>query len=274
MQKLNTRLAEHPNTYNLQNKLAVITGASKGIGRAIASLFAENGANLILVSRDEKLLQEFKEDIAIRHKNIDCKFVICDLRNAKDCIRKLEKTFTQSNPDILVNNAGFFDIDSVLNNDREVWDDTVAVQLTAAYELSCYLSKFMVSKKWGRIINISSISAEGEKYALSYSATKAGLNGLTSALALELAKFGVTVNSISPGWVETEMALKQFRDSRWCQMNEIDPQQSQEIARLSVPQERLLEAKEVAHMAAFLCSLEAKGITGQNIKICGGLSLM
>jgi len=172
-----------------------------------------------------------------------------------------------------VNNAGTFALDSVNNKNRKVWDETLSVHLTAAYELSCYLSQSMIKKKWGRIVNISSMSAQGELHALSYSAAKAGLIGLSQALALELARDGITVNTICPGWVETDMALNQLNDPQWCELNNIDPKHSLEIARLSSPQERMLAADEIAHLTAFLCSQEAQGITGQSIKICGGLSL-
>jgi len=92
-------------------------------------------------------------------------------------------------------------------------------------------------------------------------------------MALEVAQFGVTVNAICPGWVLTDMSREQLADERWCKLNGIDPLQSLEVARLSVPQQRFIEAEEVANLTVFLCSNYAKGITGQSINICGGLSL-
>jgi NAD(P)-dependent dehydrogenase (short-subunit alcohol dehydrogenase family) len=204
----------------------------------------------------------------------NCQFIACDINDKSRLIQEIQAILKDnSGPDILVNNAGIFAIDSVMNNDKKIWDDTLAVHLTAAYELACYVSQFMIKKRWGRIINVSSISAQGEAYALSYSAAKAGLIGLTRSLALELAKFSITVNAICPGWVETDMAINQLNNKQWCAAHDIDPAQSLDIARFSSPQDRLIEPDEIAGLTAFLCSQEAKGITGQSINICGGLSL-
>lgn len=273
-QKLNTRQETSINQYSLAGKLALITGASRGIGRAIAVKFAENGAHLILIGRNENLLQSVQDEIQVENKNINCQIVAYDLQDSANFINQWQNLFGNDfSPDILVNNAGSFAVDSVSQKNRQIWDDTLAVHLTAAYELSCYFSQSMIKKKWGRIINISSISAQGELHALSYSTAKAGLIGLTKTLALELAKDGITVNAICPGWVETDMAFKQLNDPQWCKLNNIDPAHSIDIARLSSPQERMLKAGEIAHLTAFLCSQEAQGITGQSINICAGLSL-
>jgi ketoreductase len=132
----------------------------------------------------------------------------------------------------------------------------------------------MIGKAWGRIVNISSVSGKtAEAYGAAYSASKFGIIGLTQALALEVAKSGITVNAICPGWVRTDMAIEQLQDPKWCGLNEIDQSQSVEIARLSIPQNRFLESEEVADLALFLCSNQARSITGQAINICGGLSL-
>jgi ketoreductase len=132
----------------------------------------------------------------------------------------------------------------------------------------------MIERKWGRIINISSISGQkAEAYGTAYSASKFGLIGVTQSLALELARHGITVNSVCPGWVETDMAQEQINDPEWCRLNDINPEESLDIARLSVPQMRLIQPDEVAGLVGYLCSDRAKGITGQAINICGGLSI-
>jgi NAD(P)-dependent dehydrogenase (short-subunit alcohol dehydrogenase family) len=263
------------NRYSLVKKKVLITGASRGIGRAIALTFASNGADLILIARNQNGLQTLLDEVQELNKNANCELICSDVRDTEAIISGIETICENAAPpDILVNNAGTFMLDSVRNKNRQVWDDTVSTYLTAAYELSCYVSKFMIDKNWGRIVNISSISADGEKYALSYSTAKAGLIGFTRALALELAKFRITVNAICPAWVATDMAINQLQDAHWCKLHNIDPEQSIDIARLSMPQERLLDAEEIAHMTAYLCSQEARGITGQSINICGGLSLV
>ncbi len=261
------------NRYSLAGKTALITGASRGIGRAIAVTFAQNGSNLVLLSRDKDRLQLIQEEIYLQNENINCQIIACDLKESSNLIEELEANFDKTGPEIFIHSAGNFALDGAYKKNRKIWNDTLAIHLTAAYELSCYLSQFMIKKKWGRIVNISSTSANGEAYALSYSVAKAGLLGLTQSLALELAKYGVTVNAVCPSWVETEMSLNQLSDLEWCRLNNIAVNDSVEIARLSSPQERILSADEIAHLTAFLCSEEAQGITGQSIKICGGLSL-
>ena len=176
--------------------------------------------------------------------------------------------------DILINNAGVFKVEPILNHRPAVWDETLAVNLSAAFHLCRYALPQMTAKNWGRVINISSVSGKlGEPYGAAYSASKFGLIGLTQSLALEVAKYAVTVNAICPGWVLTEMALKQLGDEQWLKLNSIDPSQSLEVARLSSPQERFIEVAEIADLVLFLCSNQARGITGQSINICGGLSI-
>lgn len=262
------------NTYSLAQKTCLITGASRGIGKAIALLFAANGANLILLSRNGEALEQLKNEIRSAEERAICDVLVCDLaseENLKEVVSLLANKFR---PDILINNAGSFSIDRVTEIKDEAWHDTMQVHLTAAYRLTKAVAVHMISQNWGRIINISSVSAQGEEYALSYSAAKAGLLGLTKSLALELAKFGITANAICPGWVETEMTANQLQSKQWCDLHKINVEDSVDIAKFSVPQERFLQAHEVAHLVAFLCSQEAQAITGQGINICGGLSVL
>ena len=126
----------------------------------------------------------------------------------------------------------------------------------------------------GRIVNISSISGKsGEPYGAAYSSSKFAMIGLTQSLALEVARHGITVNAVCPGWVETDMAYEQLTDRRWCELNSLPVEDSVEIARLSIPREKFVKAEEVAALVRFLCSEDAQSITGQAINICGGLSL-
>lgn len=176
--------------------------------------------------------------------------------------------------DILVNNAGIFSASALVEQDVEDWRRVLEVNLTAAMRAAKAALPLMMERRWGRVINVSSISGKsGEPYGAAYSASKFGMLGMTQSLALEVARDGVTVNAVCPGWVETEMAVTQLTDEEWCRLNGIAREQSIEIARLSVPQERFIEPAEVAHLVSFLCSESARGITGQAINICGGLSL-
>jgi ketoreductase len=187
--------------------------------------------------------------------------------------------------DILINNAGVYSTDSVASGGGSSWDDGVdfaadswkralSVNLTAPYRLSRAIAPWMIERKWGRIINISSISGKkAEVYGTAYSASKFGLVGVTQALALELARHNITVNCVCPGWVETDMARDQIGDPQWCRLNDINLEESFDIARLSSPQMRFIQPEEVAYLVGFLCADRAKGITGQAINICGGLSI-
>ena len=132
----------------------------------------------------------------------------------------------------------------------------------------------MIERNWGRIINISSISGKvAEAFGAAYSASKFAIIGLTQSMALEAAKHAITVNAICPGWVDTKMAGDQLSDDNYLSLTEQEPSQALEIARLSVPQMRFIAPEEVASLVVYLCSEQARGITGQAINICGGLSL-
>jgi NAD(P)-dependent dehydrogenase (short-subunit alcohol dehydrogenase family) len=258
---------------NLAGKLALVTGGSRGIGRAIAMVLAEQGANLILVGRQELPLSAVKSEL--ENRGVICRTLACDLAEMAKLTDLLEPLLADlGSIDILVNNAGIFKTESVISHKDSTWNETLAVNLTAAFQLCRYAVAGMIAKNWGRVVNISSVSGKlGEPYGAAYSASKFGLIGLTQSLALEVAKYGVTVNAICPGWVLTEMARKQLADDQWCRLNSIDQSQSLEIARLSIPQERFIEEEEIAHLTLFLCSNQGKGITGQSINVCGGLSL-
>jgi 3-hydroxybutyrate dehydrogenase len=257
----------------LAGKIALVTGASRGIGRAIALSLAHQGAHVIATGRNPMPLAAVKAEI--EGLGVNCRTLACDLAQIDKFIDLLESEVKAlGSIDILVNNAGVFKVEPILNHGKSVWDETLAVNLSAPFHLCRYALPQMTAKKWGRVINISSVSGKlAEPYGVAYCASKFGLIGLTQSLALETAKFGITVNAICPGWVLTEMALKQLGDEQWLKLNNIDPSQSLEIARLSSPQERFIEETEIADLVVYLCSNQARGITGQSINICGGLSL-
>ena len=269
---------------DLEGKNALVTGASRGIGRAIALELAARGARVALVARNEELLAALSGEInrlgsQSLYKSLDM--------SQESFVSELSKWLkTQDfSVDILVNNAGIYSTDFIRFDQPDGWDQsdssfsehwksTLAVNLTAPYLLAKIVAPKMIERNWGRIINISSISGQkAEAYGSAYSASKFGLNGITQSLALELARHGITVNSVCPGWVDTDMAQNQINDPEWCRLNDINPEESLDIARFSVPQMRLIEPAEVAGLVGYLCCERAKGITGQAINICGGLSI-
>lgn len=254
-------------------KTAFITGASRGIGRAIAEKLAQDGFDLALFARSEDLLSKLESDLS--GFGIKAQSFPIDVSVPETFIGALTKAKQAlGTPSILINNAGVYYTQSVEGHSIELFRDVLETNLTSALNACQFVISGMKSEGWGRIINISSISGKvGEAHGSAYSASKFGLIGLTQSLALEVAEFGVTVNAVCPGWVATEMARTQLNDEKWCALNSLEVSQSEEIARLSVPQKRLIQPEEVAHLVSFLCSENARGITGQSINICGGLSL-
>lgn len=251
----------------------VVTGASRGIGKAIAIAFAKAGASVALLARTPDPLGAVAEEIAATGgKCVAIRCDIADEEDVKNAFEQLSKRFGA--PHIVINNAGIYNTYPVRDQDTAAWNRTLQTNLTGAMLVSRTALPPMIERGWGRIINISSISGKtGEAFGSAYSASKFGMIGLTQSLALEVAKCGITVNAICPGWVRTEMAVSQLEDPKWCNLNSIDPNESQAIACMSVPQERLIEPEEVADLALFLSTEAARGITGQSINICGGMSL-
>lgn len=228
----------------------LVTGASKGIGKAIARELQSVG-NVFVTGRSEKAL------VACNPKG----FCICDL--SKD-INNLVGFIEQNNIDVLINNAGEYlygGLETLMPADIERIYQT---NLIAPAYLISKVIPHMKGQRWGRIINIGSISGVmGEAYASIYSSSKAGLIGLTKALALELAEYEITVNTINPGWVETELGMNSIEDGEFSKEEILD----------IIPQKRFVKPEEVAKLCKYLISSDAKGITGQAINLCAGLSV-
>ncbi len=259
---------------HLSDRVALVTGASRGIGKAIALELASQGAALAIISRNLTDLGTLQTEIETRSQR-SCLAFACDVGEPDTLERVIQQVQEEHGAlDILVNNAGIFSGTALIGQALDEWRSILEVNLTAAMRACKAALPLMIERKWGRVINVSSISGKsGEPYGAAYSASKFGMIGLTQSLALEVAREGVTVNAVCPGWVDTDMARNQLNDEEWCRLNNIDPADSLEIARLSVPQQRFIEPDEVANLASYLCSNVARGITGQAINICGGLSL-
>lgn len=228
----------------------LVTGASKGIGNAIAKELEKSG-NLYVTGRNEEALRE-----------CICKdYCVCDLAND---IEILAEFIEKNKIDILINNAGEYiygALETMSTTDiQRIYQTNL---ISPAYLISKAIPS-MKSNKWGRIINIGSISGVmGEAYASLYSSSKAGLIGLTKALALELAEYNITVNTINPGWVETELGMNSIDESEFSKEEIIE----------CIPQKRFVKPQEVAKLCKYLISEDAKGITGQSINLCAGLSV-
>ncbi len=227
----------------------LVTGASRGIGKTIGERLEQAGYNVFASARNENLLKRFKN------------FCVCDLSQSPE---KLGNYIQENKIDVLINNAGEY----IYSPIEEVYPAQIEHLIKTNLESPLYLiSKavpYMKTKRWGRIINIGSISGVmGESGASLYSASKAGLIGAAKALALELAEFGITVNTINPGWVETELGNDSVQESGF----------SKEEITECIPQKRFITPAEIAGMIMYLISDEAKGVTGQSINLCAGLSV-
>ena len=245
--------------FDLSGKTALITGASGGIGRAIALALVHQGANCVLhFHANEQAAQELQREIG--NKGRAAVALGADLRDG-DAIKTLWQSAGEFSPiDILVNNAGLIKSSFLAMTSDAAWDEVFDVNLKAAFQLSRLASRAMTRRKNGRIINIASRAGEsGDVFRASYSAAKAGLIGLTKTAARELAASGTTCNAISPGFIETAMldADETRRDAQ----------------RKLVPLARFGTPEEVAALAVFLASNEAAYITGQTFGIDGGLRM-
>ena len=226
----------------------LVTGATQGIGKAIAEELKSVGT-IYATGRNVELLREYKN------------YCVCDL--ATD-IETLESYVETKKIDILINNAGEYIYGPINQMTDEQIREIFEINLLAPVKLIARASVNMKEKKWGRIINIGSISGVmGAAYASLYSATKAGLVGLTRALALELAEYNITVNTINPGWVDTEMGMTSVELSEFFKDEILE----------TIPQRRFVQPIEIAKLVKYLITEDAKGITGQSINLCAGLSV-
>lgn len=241
----------------MNNKNILITGASKGIGKEIAKGLHQKNYNLFLTSRNNDLLKIVSEEVSAKD------YLACDLANKND-LEKLSKFIEKNQIDILINNAGEYIYGNIEKMTYEQIMHIFSVNLLAPAFLSSQVTNHMKAQHWGRIINIGSISGVmGEAFASLYSGSKSGLIGFSKALALELAEFNITVNIINPGWVETKLGLKSIEESDFTLEETLE----------TIPQKRFVEPKEIEKLIEYLISDDAKGITGQSINLCAGLSL-
>ena len=226
-----------------------VTGATGGIGRVICEELKKEH-KVFVTGRNESILKTYSN------------YFICDLSD-KTSLINLGEYIEQNEIDILINNAGEYIYSPIEDTKYEQIEHIIDVNLKAPYYLISKAVPYMKSKNFGRIINIGSISGViGEANASLYSATKSGFIGGTKALALELAQFGITVNTINPGWVDTDMGISSANDGDF----------SKEEITECIPQRRFISPIEIAGMIKYLISDDAKGLTGQSINLCAGLS--
>lgn len=242
-----------------------VTGAGRGVGRAIALRFARDGYAVAVTGRSHPHVRETAD--AILASGGEALAVACDVASRDDVCRAVALTEQRLGPiDVLVNNAGIASSAPFVKMDDEMWDATLAVNLTGTYNCMRAIVPGMFDRHYGRIINIASTAARlGYAYTAAYVASKHGVLGLTRAVALEAKDHGVTVNAICPGWIESGMTDETI--ARIVEKTGRTADEAREMLARMNPQGRLIAPDEVAVVAAFLASPEAAGITGQDMDV-------
>jgi NAD(P)-dependent dehydrogenase (short-subunit alcohol dehydrogenase family) len=250
----------------LSEKVAFVTGASRGIGEAIARRFASEGARVTLAARNEVACEKIAGDI--RRQGGEAIAIGCDVTLAVSVSNAIAAVVARwGRIDILVNGAGLGGPTPLADPDDSRWNAILSTNLTAVFRITREAAPFLPAG--GRVLNVSSVLGRfGVPGFAAYAASKHGVIGLTRTFALELASRQITVNALVPGWVETEMAREGFR--RLGEQTGGGEEEGRSLAARMAPLGRVLDPEEVAGLAAYLASDEAKSITGQAITIDGG----
>lgn len=244
--------------FSLKDQVAIVTGASRGIGASIAEAFGAAGASLTLVARDPARLGSTAEKMrAEGFRVLDLAADVSDEAQVKSAVQKTVEAYGRV--DILVNNAGILQTGPITSFSSADWDRMIAVNLTAVFHFCAAVAPLMSSQRHGRIINIASVTAQtgGVSGGLHYSAAKGGVISLTKTLARDLGPYNITVNVISPGQIETDMGALSG--------------EARERVEAMIPLRRIGTPEDIAYTALFLASSAASYITGATIDVNGGI---
>ena len=240
--------------FNLSGKRVLITGAAGGIGKELSKSFLEVGANIILSGTNINRLQSLKDDL-----NQECEVFECDLKNVDEINNLLNFLDGSGGVVVLINNAGKTEDNLLMRMTDEQWEDIMLINLTSVMRLTRGIIRGMIKKRWGRIINITSIVAlTGNPGQSNYVASKSGLIGFSKSLASEVASRGITVNCIAPGFIKTNMTDKLNENQTSSILNRIP------MNRIGIP-------IDICSSAIFLASSYSNYITGQTIHVNGGM---
>jgi acetoacetyl-CoA reductase len=244
----------------LKDKVIVVTGGGRGLGRAMALELASQGAKLALIDLSQ---EDLDTTVGLcMEEGVEARAYICNVAKEDE----VEKTFAQVVADFgslngLVNNAGITRDGQFKKMSWEQWDEVMSANLDSMFHMTRLVINGMIDKGWGRVINISSVNAQkGQFGQCNYSAAKAGIHGFTKALAQEVARKGVTVNTVSPGYIKTAMVAK-------------IAQEIQDQICAGIPVGRFGTPEEIGRMCTFLCDNESGYITGADMSVNGGLHM-
>ncbi|SUM84428.1 3-hydroxybutyrate dehydrogenase [Staphylococcus saprophyticus] len=256
----------------VKDKVTIITGAASGIGLAIAKVFLENGAKVVLADLNEdKLIQETD---ALKSQGYDCMPIKVNVTDEQAVKAMIDQTVEQyGRLDILFNNAGLQHVESIESFATEKFRQMIDIMLTGSFIGTKYALPIMKQQQSGRILNMASINGViGFAGKAAYNSAKHGIIGLTKVTALETATEGITVNAICPGYIDTPLVRNQMDDlakERGVAVEQV----LEDVLYPLIPQKRLLDIKDIADYALFLCSDSAKSVTGQAILIDGGYTV-
>ena len=247
--------------YDLTDKVAIITGSSRGIGEAIATQLSICGANIILTARNTEGLNAVKDSINAQGRLAEA--IVSDVSSMSSLAELTAKTIDKfGRIDILVNNAGITNDNIIMRMKEEHWDSVLNINLKGCFNGIKAVTRPMIKNKWGRIINITSVIGQiGNAGQCNYAASKAGIIGLTKSMAKELGTCNITVNAVAPGYISTDMTNKLNADLK-------------EKMKSFIPLGRLGTPNDVANLVCFLASQEAGYITGQTFNVDGGMVMI
>src|SRR5215467_12313502 len=247
----------------LDGRVAFITGAGRGIGAATALRMAEEGARVALADIDTEGCQQVAAEIdRLGSEGLVFHCNVADNAMVQDAVDKTASQFGQL--DILVNNAGVIRDNLLFKMSEDDWDTVMNVHLKGAFLCSRAAQAHMVNQRYGRIVSLSSTAALGNRGQANYSSAKAGLQGFTRTLSVELGQFGITVNAVAPGFIDTEMTRSTARRQGH------DPDEVIAHAAKTIPVRRVGQPRDVANVICFLASEEAGFVSGQIIYVAGG----
>jgi 3-oxoacyl-[acyl-carrier protein] reductase len=248
-------------------RVAVITGAARGIGLGIAQRFAGEGASVAILDLDEAAARDAAGRLELQG---DARAIglSCDVTDAAAAEAAVQRVVDElGGIHVLVNNAGVTRDNLLFKMTEEDWDVVMGVHLKGAFNMTKAAQSRFVEQKYGKILNLSSVSALGNRGQANYSAAKMGIQGFTRTLGIELGPFGINANAIAPGFIATEMTDATARRLK------LEPEELQRLNAEATPVRRVGQPEDIAAAAAFLCSDEASFVTGQTLYVDGGRKL-